>query len=235
MADTGPVRERMHFEEKANRNNQCTGSCTQGINKLLLVLVVCLAVVTLIVIAILIWRENKDDRRISRNNLNKFYPGYFRTKAEQLEFANKSVIYVPVKETFTSPLSCGLECLPNVIIYNSTTTPGPVNRGRRSAPDITYNGCCQSNTFFISPVFKINLFGVSREFVSLQNARQFFQTGSCQFAIGCTGCTCMMSQEIDTAVVYKPGENGDTADDIDDTEIDTFYFEKCCKCINVGT
>ncbi|XP_060076201.1 uncharacterized protein LOC132555858 [Ylistrum balloti] len=217
----------MQFEEDT-RSGKCTCLSAQGVNKLLLIVAVCLAATTIIVIAVLIWKEFSEDKRITSATLKKSYPGYFRTEEEQLEFERKSSIYHIVKENVTSPWSCGVNCF----LKNKTVSTSP--RTRRSALDTTFNGCCQSNTFFISPNFKDNLFGATRELVSLDEARQFFQTGSCQFAIGCTGCTCMMSKEIDTAVVYKTGETADTAESIDDTEIDTFYFEKCCKCVNIG-
>ncbi|XP_021367850.1 uncharacterized protein LOC110459757 isoform X3 [Mizuhopecten yessoensis] len=50
---------------------------------------------------------------------------------------------------------------------------------------------------------------------------------------GCTGCTCMLDRAIETAVVYKIGKTSSSASFIADIEIDTFYFNKCCKCVNV--
>ncbi|XP_033729032.1 uncharacterized protein LOC117318133 isoform X2 [Pecten maximus] len=220
----------MHFEETKTGSGKCTSVCSQGINKLLLIVVVCLAVSTIILTAILIWKESSRDTGLTSTTLNQYYPGYFRTEAEQLEFEQKSNTFVPVESNITSPLNCQVKCFR---ITGSTPLGGLVRR-RRQAPDTSFHGCCQSSISFISPSFRNNLLGVSREFVILEGAQQFFQTGSCQFAVGCTGCTCMISQEINTAVVYKAGETADTSDDIDDTEIDLFYFQKCCKCVNTG-
>ncbi|XP_069108534.1 uncharacterized protein [Argopecten irradians] len=225
----------MHFEEKTPEGGICAGRCAQGINKLLLILVVFLTVLATIVIAVLIWKETSaPDTNLTKTTLKKKYPGYFWTKEEQSELEQKwrSNRYVPAEKNFTSNLNCGLYCYPGTT--NGSTQPTGLPRKRRQVSDTTFNGCCQSSTFFISPDFQDNLAGRSREFVKVEGAQQFFQSGSCEFLVGCTGCTCEMTQEIETAVVYKSGENADSADDIDDVEIDTFFFEKCCRCVNIG-
>jgi hypothetical protein len=43
----------------------------------------------------------------------------------------------------------------------------------------------------------------------------------------------MHQMELVTAVVYKPGYNKDTANNMDHVEIDFFYLPGCCKCVNV--
>jgi len=48
--------------------------------------------------------------------------------------------------------------------------------------------------------------------------------------INCSGCTCFQEQNLYWAVVIKRGVTD--PDDMDDTELDYFYFPGCCKCIN---
>ena len=47
---------------------------------------------------------------------------------------------------------------------------------------------------------------------------------------GCTGCTCTQEEHLYSAVVHKTGE--DDPDDVDETEVDYFFVDGCCKCVN---
>jgi hypothetical protein len=49
-------------------------------------------------------------------------------------------------------------------------------------------------------------------------------------ASGCTGCRCMHEQALSSAVVIKQSIPPALADDIEDLEIELFYFNGCCKC-----
>lgn len=53
-------------------------------------------------------------------------------------------------------------------------------------------------------------------------------------ASGCTGCRCMHEQALQSAVVIKQPIPPSLADEIDDLEIELFYFDGCCKCENRG-
>ena len=47
---------------------------------------------------------------------------------------------------------------------------------------------------------------------------------------GCTGCNCTKEESLHSAVVHKIGE--DDPDDVEDTEVDYFFLDGCCKCVN---
>ncbi|XP_021367849.1 uncharacterized protein LOC110459757 isoform X2 [Mizuhopecten yessoensis] len=194
------------------------GCCVRALIGLLIVFVV----TTCVLSVVLIWRENRSSfEPITSESLQKAYPGYFRTLKEQVEF-EVPVDPIPAGENFTT---VGFTCDVNCAVT-------PVRR-RRDAADKTFHGCCESSKLFISPITLENMDGKIRELVKDDDVKQFFQTARCKQSSGCTGCTCMLDRAIETAVVYKIGKTSSSASFIADIEIDTFYFNKCCKCVNV--
>ncbi|XP_060084369.1 uncharacterized protein LOC132563644 [Ylistrum balloti] len=114
--------------------------------------------------------------------------------------------------------------------------PPRIRDKRSSYPDDSlYHGCCVSNFYHISPKTLRTIEGHSRTLIQLTNTRQLFQVENCSQAIGCDGCTCMTQQVLTTAVVLKTDLEYTAKTTMDDLEIQMFYFDGCCKCLNVGS
>ncbi|XP_060599504.1 uncharacterized protein LOC132753100 [Ruditapes philippinarum] len=195
-----------------------------------------LSVVTVALLAILIWRETRDvdeieKMKLTAENLIKSYPSTFRSEKEQTTFLQKYMegitnrtIVRNITESVRGP--CAFSCFDN-----STTVPG--RRRRQANPRGVYHGCCVSTVKFAFPKKKTNVFGVERVLLQLQGAMQYFAEHRCQKVSGCTGCTCYRENNLHTAVVLKTHIGSvDDAEYIDDTETDFFFFDGCCKCIN---
>ncbi|XP_033728400.1 uncharacterized protein LOC117317647 [Pecten maximus] len=119
-------------------------------------------------------------------------------------------------------------------VLPSTSRVREKRSSRSYADNSLYHGCCVSNFYHISPVTLKTTEGHSRTLIQLTNTRQFFQIENCSQALGCVGCTCMTDRVLTTAVVLKSDLDQTTETTMDDLEIQNFYFDSCCKCVNVG-
>lgn len=188
-----------------------------------------LSLTSVILVAVLIWRETKEEEKLklTSGNLLKSYSSNFRTDKQQNLFAkqylegfnNRTVISEKVPALNGT---CQFSCFQK----------SPARRRKRVAESGVYHGCCVSSVIFTSPTTKLDAFGLNRTLVQFTGARQYFPSHLCQSVAGCRGCTCSRENALHTAVVYKRTISVDDAEFIEDTEVDFFFFPGCCKCIN---
>ncbi|KAL3853953.1 hypothetical protein ACJMK2_013247 [Sinanodonta woodiana] len=207
-----------------NTSTQKNGSCT---TRLLLGLTIVFFLTTVAAIAVLLWREliyHRPTEPLKEKVLAKF-SGYFRTPEEQksyernlIDLDNEQPIVVN-RSIHTIYNSCSINCGQNSRRKRQTYAAGSI-----------YHGCCVSNPYFTSPDTKMNISGVTKTIAHYVNMRQYFPVTNCSSRIGCTGCTCVQDRSVQTAVVFKAGVT--TPDDIEDYEINFFYFDGCCTCRN---
>ncbi|XP_053385922.1 uncharacterized protein LOC123539107 [Mercenaria mercenaria] len=204
------------------------GDCSG--QRVLVVLVIVLSVVTAILIGVLVWRETREEKKteLTSENIIKAYPSSFRTQTEQNLYLRKYIEGIENRTkvqnvTFSQNGTCGFSCFKGEF---------PARR-RREATGGVLHGCCQSSVQFVFPSTKVNIFGVSRTLLQLSDARQYFAEHQCASVARCTGCTCYRENNLHTAVVLKSHISDiDDAEYVEDTETDFFYFDGCCKCIN---
>ncbi|XP_052235348.1 uncharacterized protein LOC127847464 [Dreissena polymorpha] len=87
------------------------------------------------------------------------------------------------------------------------------------------------NTWSHSPTNHINLEGQVRTFLQYGTKKRYFTVHAFTALMGCTWCVCSQENNLAPAVVVKIG--GQEEDDVDDKDIDYFYFPGCCKCVNI--
>ncbi|WAR08569.1 hypothetical protein MAR_018527 [Mya arenaria] len=134
--------------------------------------VVCVAFA--VVIAVFIYRElrhrDSTEKKINAENINSFFPAYFRSPEEQRSVA------------------------------------------------------------FMAPTKRINVNGLERKLLQFATKKQYFAVHSCTALLNCGGCHCSQENGMYVGVAVKDGVVD--PDDLDDIELDFFYFDGCCKCIN---
>ncbi|KAH3753948.1 hypothetical protein DPMN_188602 [Dreissena polymorpha] len=200
-------------------------TCSKTI--ILSVVVAVLVLVLAAVVAAFIYRETSSRSKrteLNENTVQDLYPAFFRSQEEQRVFNasfqqsfyfNRTVIQPTVKST----QSCSFTCV----------NPAPARRKRQSTIGVQH-GCCTSSVAFHAPPNHPNIQGQIRTFLQYESKKQFFTVHSCTALIGCTGCVCSQENNVAPAVVVKFGVQ--EVDDLQDTEIDYFYFAGCCKCVN---
>lgn len=203
-----------------------------GYHRVLLALTIFFVITTLVLVAVLIWREtgrnttNIHDKPFPLRIKEK-YPEKFRTLEEQSIYEkhiqNVSRLH-PTNQTIITKSFCNADC----------QLGQPIRKKRATQSNTMFHSCCVSSTSFDSPNTKTNIGGVAKTLLQFTSMRQYFKIQSCSQAVGCTGCTCNLEVDLNTAIVLKHGINLEDADDVDDTEIDFFYFQGCCKCLNTG-
>ncbi|KAL4216884.1 hypothetical protein ACF0H5_023345 [Mactra antiquata] len=200
------------------------GSC--NCQRFLAVLVVVLAVIVVVLAAILGWRLTREDKvetKITVESLNKTYPLYFKNQAQNFfyqqqylnGFNNRTIVNATIPSTETCTFSCNL------------SSEYPMRKKRSTQ---VHHGCCVSSVTFTAPTKMKDIFGTLKTFLQLDSVKQYFPEHVCQTTSGCTGCVCAQENSLYSAVVLKSGVT--KAEELDDTEIDFFYFTGCCKCIN---
>ncbi|KAL4216883.1 hypothetical protein ACF0H5_023344 [Mactra antiquata] len=187
--------------------------------RFLAVLVVVLAVIVVVLAAILGWRLTREDKvetKITVESLNKTYPLYFKNEAQNSFYQqqylngynNRTIVNATIPHTETCTFACNLS----------------------SEYPYIQHGCCVSSVTFTAPTKKKDIFGTLKTFLQLDSVKQYFPEHVCQTISACTGCVCAQENSLYSAVVLKSGVT--KAEEIDDLEIDFFYFPACCKCIN---
>ncbi|XP_021351189.1 uncharacterized protein LOC110448972 isoform X2 [Mizuhopecten yessoensis] len=221
----------------------------------ILVLLVFFIMTTIAAVTVLIIREisRKDSNPNVQGNvlvnpeaLMSAYPGMFRTMDQQTDVIGikpKFKDFKPVKRFIDVPTTCSVSCdSPNQGVPKPmspvTMHPNAV-RAKMMASNVTGVSRMprirnKRNFYHISPTTQRNIEGQARTLVQLKNTRQFFQIENCSQAVGCDGCRCMTNQVLTTAVVLKTDLDMTAGTTMDDIEIQTFYFDGCCKCVNVG-
>ncbi|XP_052790250.1 uncharacterized protein LOC128224451 isoform X2 [Mya arenaria] len=132
-------------------------------------------------------RDSKE-KEINAENINSFFPGYFRSPEEQRLYESR---------------------------YMSGFTNRTVVEPRISYFDTTCGFSCRST--FAKKLKKRQLAAVEH--------------GCCRSALRfCRGCQCSQENGMYIGVAVKDGVK--KVDDLDDVELDFFYFDGCCKCIN---
>lgn len=204
-------------------------------NSIHIFVTVCFVVISLSLVGIICWREfivHKQDTRITRENLIKYYPTifgqyskYYPYKKVLLDTAGRRKM---TNTSFNRAYACSYGC--------DKTTGG---RKRRSTE--LNHACCQSRPTIVAPTTYVSKFNGLRELVQFNNTGtgfpilQVFLQEICSQANDCTGCTCTYLYQITSAVVYRFGFSSATATDMSHLEVDLFELQGCCKCINVGT
>lgn len=195
--------------------------------RILLVLTILFITTTAVLVAIVIWMELREEKEIlNETTVTKSYPGLFKTEEQQqmlFERYSKSFYYNRTEVNRTSsnfPLrSCSFSCAFE-----------PQARRKRIATSFLSHGCCQSWVSFEAPTTLTNTMGVVRNILQYPTLKQFLIIHHCSHVVGCTGCTCTQEDHLFSAVVHKTGE--DDPDDVDETEVDYFFVDGCCKCVN---
>ncbi|CAC5408341.1 unnamed protein product [Mytilus coruscus] len=188
------------------------------------------------------WKKLLTSRKfttITKENLQKYFPGYFRTPSEQLEY-ERLILYgsknkIPVSTQSMAPYNyhCNVDCRRRYGPFHNMRFKRQARGGSGNNDDFMH-ACCVTNVFFETPDLKPSVNGDNRNLLHLPGMRQVFKVENCSQAAGCTGCRCMHEQSLASAVVIKKPIPPSLADEIDDLEIELFYFSGCCKCVNNG-
>lgn len=205
-----------------------------GNHRVLLALTIFFVITTVVLAVVLVWREMGYSKNTTGSHDKPFalrmkekYPEKFRTLKEQRIYErhiqNAARLH-PTNQTIQTQSFCNTDC----------RMINPIRKKRATQSNAMFHSCCVSSTSFDSPNTKANINGVARTLLHFTSMRQYFKIQSCSQAIGCTGCTCNLEDDLNTAIVLKHGMNLEDADDVDDTELDFFYFQGCCKCLNTG-
>ncbi|XP_052790249.1 uncharacterized protein LOC128224451 isoform X1 [Mya arenaria] len=168
-------------------------------------------------------RDSKE-KEINAENINSFFPGYFRSPEEQRlyesrymsGFTNRTVVEPRISYFDTT---CGFSC--------RSTFAKKLKKRQLAAVE---HGCCRSNVAFIAPNKRSNVNGRERTILQFGTNKQYFAVHSCTALRFCRGCQCSQENGMYIGVAVKDGVK--KVDDLDDVELDFFYFDGCCKCIN---
>ncbi|KAK6165430.1 hypothetical protein SNE40_022358 [Patella caerulea] len=221
--------------QKPQKSRSCSSS------RLWIFFTVLFFLTTVGILAAFIWRHTLYEECADGNETQVYqkYRGFFRTPEEQQKFAlkeyerqtNESII---ANETVYNNASCNISCRKGLNTEyptrQSDPTPSFQTSGVTLGP-ISFNGCCQSQTYFQSPDTAEGIDGQIKVLAVDGNRRQFFRTEACKHAVGCTGCTCTRIMESFTALIV----NTDVDDDDENRfEITAIKLLGCCKCLNTG-
>ncbi|XP_052810663.1 uncharacterized protein LOC128238608 [Mya arenaria] len=186
--------------------------------------VVCVAFA--VVIAVFIYRElrhrDSTEKKINAENINSFFPAYFRSPEEQRLYEDSYMSGLTnrtlVKPSISDPTKdCNFNCY------------GAPQRRKRQVASVEH-GCCKSSVAFMAPTKRINVNGLERKLLQFATKKQYFAVHSCTALLNCGGCHCSQENGMYVGVAVKDGVVD--PDDLDDIELDFFYFDGCCKCIN---
>ncbi|XP_069107320.1 uncharacterized protein [Argopecten irradians] len=220
-------------------------------NRILIALLIFFITTTAVAVAILLLRELSRKEpyvpgkvRVTSEALMSAYPGMFRTIEDENDIIDTELDpkdFKPVNRFINIDSTCKVSCDSNSIITQPpevTSNMTSILRDKRSSRSYAYNalyhGCCVSNFYHISPNQWKTKEGYPRTLIQLTKTRQFFQIENCSQALGCAGCTCMTDRVLTTAVVLKTDTEQTAETTMDDLEIQAFYFDGCCKCVNVA-
>lgn len=188
-------------------------------------------VTTIVLVGVLIWRELRDVEKevetdINEQTVTKIYPGFFRTLQDQttlFQQYEKSFYFnrTAVTDKFYKKDTCKFNC---------ESTVGRKRRKRAAISSVINHGCCQSWLSFEFPDTKVSIGGKERTILQYPALKQFFIIHHCSTMDGCTGCFCSQEDVFYSAVVHKIGV--EVPEDVDDTEVDWFKLDGCCKCVN---
>ncbi|XP_052788630.1 uncharacterized protein LOC128223389 [Mya arenaria] len=111
-----------------------------------------------VVIAVFIYRELRHkEREINADNINSFFPAYFRSPDEQLLYERRYMSGFTTRTVVEPSISnlnvtCGFSC--------GRALAGKKRKKRQLAA--VEHGCCKSNVAFIAPKKRINVNGRER-------------------------------------------------------------------------
>ncbi|XP_005103416.1 uncharacterized protein LOC101850186 [Aplysia californica] len=197
--------------------------------------------------------DNREEKRSRTLDLVEKFPGYFRTREEQVNF-ERQLRKVQLKEPAieaqrrwsSQQFRCSYMCqrpfpffvkTPNSARTNgysrSKRSEGIDARMRRSTrgggTTWMYHGCCMTRRKFHTPSVAVNADWEEKVVVQTPSHQQYFPIDVCWHAYSCRGCTCMQEYTLMSAIV----ENTDISEDSSEEHvIDLLRVKGCCRCMN---